>query len=280
MPLVSPTMYCEYWQLTSPPFGAAIETERYYPSESHQGALLKMRYAVESGSAAAVLSGLSGNGKTLLVHKLREQLPENFAPFVHVVFPDMSSRELIHYLAEELGAPAVENASGSTEESIRRLDRFFKSNIEQGKHAVIVIDEADLFAEGTVLETIRLLMNFEHQGKLGATFLLVGQPALLTAVDRRPGLNDRIAVRTLLRAFTADETAAYIQHRLNVANATRTIFDDSAFEALHAISRGIPRAINRLCDLALLIGYAEGQTTLSAQHIELVSEELIAVSPE
>ena len=71
-------------------------------------------------------------------------------------------------------------------------------------------------------------------------------------------------MKCLLRPFSEAETAAYVEHRLRVAGATRSIVDPDAMPTLHALTHGIARRINRLCDLALLIGFAEEQPTLSA----------------
>lgn len=73
---------------------------------------------------------------------------------------------------------------------------------------------------------------------------------------------------------------AYISHRLTAAWATRAIFDTSALEAAHQLSHGVARQINRLCDLALLVGFAEERAVISASQIEAVAEELVAVTPE
>ena len=74
-------MYKTYWQLNARPFENCIDAQFYYPSEVHQGALLKLRYAVESQRGAALLTGTSGSGKTLLVNTLKRQLDERFSPF-------------------------------------------------------------------------------------------------------------------------------------------------------------------------------------------------------
>jgi general secretion pathway protein A len=145
---------------------------------------------------------------------------------------------------------------------------------------VVVVDEAHLIDDAESLEALRLLLNFSTAGGPGMTLLLVGQTGLLPILDRTPQLEERLAVKSLLRPFTEGETAGYVQHRLNVAGATRPIFAPEAMPALQALSCGVARRINRLCDLALLIGYAEERETLSAEHLEAVSEELVAVVPE
>ena len=103
---------------------------------------------------------------------------------------------------------------------------------------------------------------------------------LVSAVGRLPSLEERVAVNTLLRALTAEETAGYVRHRLQAAGATRDIFTPDALEALHYLGHGIPRQINRLADLALLVGYADRLPQLTAEQIEAVSEELVAIMGE
>jgi type II secretory pathway predicted ATPase ExeA len=87
-----------------------------------------------------------------------------------------------------------------------------------------------------------------------------------------------LAVKCLLTRLSAEDSAGYIQHRLTAAGAKRTIFDSSALETIFTLTHGVPRRINRLCDLALLVGYGEELRTLSAQHIEAIQEELVGVA--
>ena len=143
-----------------------------------------------------------------------------------------------------------------------------------------IVDEAHLLEDCAALETLRLLLNFGSGGRPALTLLLVGQMNLLSAVTRLPSLEERVGVKALLRAFTPEETAGYVRHRLTAAGAAREIFTSDAVEALHYLSRGLARQINRLADLALLVGFADRLPRLGAQQIEAVSEELVAVGGE
>ena len=273
-------MYESYWKLNRKPFENVSDDGSYYPSEVHQGALLKLRYAVESRRGAALLAGPAGSGKTLLVRALKRQLAETYSPFVHVVFPQMPPSDLLRYIADGLGAASDASAPPRVADSVQRIEQTLTDNAAAGHHAVIVIDEAQLLAETGALETIRLLLNFETNAQPNLTLLLVGQTSLLPVIDRMGGLEERLGVKTLLRAFTAEETAAYISHRVRAAGSEETIFQSETVDVIHALSHGIPRRINRLCDLALLVGFAEEHTTISPDQIESVSEELVAVAPE
>src|SRR5438105_1226287 len=123
-------MYETHWQLERKPFDGGLDPAAYYPSETHQGALLKLRYVLENRQGAAVLSGPAGTGKTLLVQLLKRQLTEH-SPFVQVVFPQLPVAQLIAYLAEELGASKTDDA-GSLEANLRRIQRFLAANHRNG----------------------------------------------------------------------------------------------------------------------------------------------------
>jgi|YNPMSStandDraft_1061717.scaffolds.fasta_scaffold12389_2 general secretion pathway protein A len=275
-------MYEQYWQLSEKPFDGASCARFYYPGQSHQAALLKLRYAVENHRGGALLSGPAGSGKTLAARMLRSVLDEGFSPWVHLVFPQMTTSELLAYLADELCGTVAEDGHDcdGPERSVRRMERFLAENCRRGQHAVVIIDEAHLIHSPHTLEAIRLLLNFEFEGRPAMTLLLCAQPAILPILQRTPQLEERLAVKCLLRAFSQQETAEYIEHRLRAAGAKRMLFEPEAVNTIHALANGIARRINRLCDLALLIGFAEQQQTISAELVEAVHQELVSVVPE
>jgi general secretion pathway protein A len=273
-------MYKAYWQLHSRPFDNLADSRFYYPSEVHQGALLKLRYVVENERGAALLAGSSGSGKTLVVHLLNAQLDDCYSPFVHVVFPQMSVRELLAYLAGEMGALSSPSTAVPIDESVRRLQHFLSENSRRGRQAIVAIDDAHMLVDCEALDTLRLLMNLEGTTRPALTVLLVGQPQLLPALERLPALEARLGVKCLLRPFNLEETISYVSHRLTAAGATHEIFTAEALNTLYEQTAGNPRCINRLCDLCLLIGYAEEQVRINAHQVEAVSNELVAVVPE
>lgn len=268
-------MYEAYWQLQRKPFETGVDVSAYYPGEAHQAALLKLRYAIESRSGGALLAGAGGSGKTMLVRLLADRVGEQFQPFVHLVFPQMSSVELLAWLAAELENRAP--CETTTDDSIRRIQRFLTENAAAGRHAVLAIDEAHLLESPRVLETLRLLLNFETAGVPALTLLLVGQPMLVPLVERTPQLEQRLGVKCLLRPLSVEETMSYVQHRLALAGAQQSMFTTTALEAIHRASHGLPRRINSLCDLALLIGFADELSTIDAPHIEAAAQDLVAV---
>jgi len=271
-------MYEDYWQLESKPFEPTNEPRFVFPCEAHQGAMHKLRYAIESRRSAALLAGPSGVGKTLLVQTLQEQLGDAIGRFVQVVFPLMSSRDLLVYLAEQLGAPPADPPQHTVEESLRRLEFALGESSRGGKHTVLVVDEAQLLEDGGLLEPLRLLLNLNAADQPLFTLLLVGQPAILTAMQRNAALDERLDIKMLIKPFTSDETAGYIEHRLRAAGATRNIFSDDALQVAHQLCHGVARRINRLCDLALVVGFAAGRPTIDAGQLQAISDELVSVA--
>jgi general secretion pathway protein A len=185
---------------------------------------------------------------------------------------------LLAYLAAALVGD--EASGGTVDQHVRQIEKSLIENAESGQHAVLVIDEAHLLADSRTLETIRLLLNFEHSGQPALTMLLSGHPSLLTTLDRFPEFDERVSVKCVLRRFNLEESISYIHHRLQAAGALRTIFEPDAMDAIHRLSYGIPRRINRLGDLALLVGFAEEQASINGSQIESVAGELVAVSLE
>lgn len=273
-------MYEEYWGLCQKPFENTTDSKFYYPSESHQAALLKLRYVAENCREGAILTGAPGLGKSLIVQALFRNLPESVTPRVNLVFPRMPPEQLLAYLAREF-SPYVGNGNLPTvEESVRSIERFLRENQQASQQALVVIDEAHLIADTQTLETLRLLLNFHAQNTNAMTLLFVGQPPLLPLLDRHRDLEERLAVKCLLRGLDVAESSAYIEHRMTEAGASRRIFTDDAVDAIHQLSHGNPRHINRLCDLALLVGFAEDQSEIGGGSIEAISNELVAVAPE
>lgn len=275
-------MYESYWGLKRRPFGAGCDARFYYPSDAHQGTLLKLRFAVESKYAAALVIGDSGTGKTLIGRLLAERLSADCTPLVHLTFPQMPAPNLLAYLARELHAPAASGSSvPSIDESVWALQQLLAANAHAGKHAVIVIDEAHLIESNHCFEALRLLSNVEVDGAPAATIVFIGKPALMPIFERLPQWEQRLSVKCLLRAFSADETHAYVQHRLHTAGAgDAEIFQREALDALHSISQGTPRDIHRLADLALLTALADGEESIGVERIQAVAAELVNVGAD
>ncbi len=282
-------MYESHWKFSERPFENRTDSKFYYPAETHQAAMLKLHYAIENRRAAALLCGPGGMGKTLLIDALQRQLSDKFRPIQHVVFPAMNSGQLVRYLVDQVGTdskPTTAEHEHSTNRGmasdIIAFERFLRDNLAKERHAVIVVDEAHLLEQHELLEPLRLLLNLaaiDSGGESAWTLVLVGQPTLLSHAERYHALDERLGVKCMLNRFLPEETTAYIQHRLRVVGAdAEDVFDYAALERIHMLTQGIPRRINRLCDLALMVGYAEDRTLINSEVIDNVHSDLASPS--
>ncbi|MEM9659147.1 MAG: ATP-binding protein, partial [Planctomycetota bacterium] len=203
-------MYLDYWQLDCKPFDEICETQSDSLSEAQRAAVRKLRYVVESRRSASLVAGPAGVGKTMVVETLQQELGDSCGPFVHIVFPQMPQRDLLAYLAERLGAPQVSAPQRTVDESLRRIETLFAGVAEDSPHSVVVVDEAHLLEDGVLLEPLRLLLNLRAKSHPAFTLVLCGQLELPAIVGRYGALEERVDVKVLLPAFSAEETAAYI----------------------------------------------------------------------
>jgi general secretion pathway protein A len=268
-------MYESYWGLSVRPFDDRSDPAFYYPAEGHQAALVRMRYIFERAGAAAALVGPSGSGKTLLLETIERQLSARQCVFVRVSFPLLTTGELMSYLADRI----AEKGPGPgelqpTNVSLRQIEIGLQWLADQDKRLVVIIDDAHTIEVPQVLDAIRLLLNLETPTIPGPSLLISGQTRLMQTLARTPALDDRILAKCSIRGLSLDETAGYLAHRIQAAGRSAEIFDGSAIEAVHALAGGIPRRINRLCDLALLVGFVNGRESIAAGQIETIADEL------
>ena len=212
-------MYQAFWQLQRKPFDTGADPRFYFPAHSHQAALLKLRYAIESGRSGTLLAGPAGTGKTLLVAILKATARPAFLALRAPGLPADDRRRAVG-----LSGRRADRLADRVEMPIcpgeRAADRAFRGrNVGRGRHAVVAVDESHLLDDPRTLESLRLLLNFESAGQSGLTLILVGQTGLLPLLERMPQFEQRLAVKCLLRALSPQETAEYVSHRLKVAGA-------------------------------------------------------------
>ncbi|HVJ67988.1 MAG TPA: AAA family ATPase [Caulifigura sp.] len=272
-------MYESYWKLERSAFQGGADAGAFFPSRTHHTALLKLKYLVENRQGAGVLSGAHGLGKTYLTHVLEAELEGSLGPVARMVFPQMSPGEMLSYLAAKLGAESPSQEALRTDVVLRHFESRLRELAKSGRHPILIVDEAHLL-EPEHFQTLHLLTNLPQEAGTTFTLLLVGEPELLPKVQRVGALDDRITVRTSLRALTEEETRDYVLKRLELAGAPAGIFSREALRSLWETSRGVPRRINQLCDLSLLVGFADCLESVSHVEVEAAAEELAAVAVE
>lgn len=278
-------MYSQHWTLNRRPFENSLEPEFFFPSQSHQAALLKLRYLIENQKGAGVLVGPTGSGKTFLTHTLANELSPQVGPWLHFDFPSISPDELLTDLAIRLGGDSVA-ASCPTHtllprsSALRMIERSLDEFAHAGRHPVLVVDDAQLIDDPATLQAWELLLNLQRPPQRSFSLILSGDRVLLSRLARLPRFDERLAIRATLQSLTPEESARYIQFRLEVAGARSAIFDTDALSEIAERSGGIPRRINHLGDFGLLVGYADEHHQVTAADVTSATEELSLVGAD
>ena len=254
-------MYEEHFGLRPRPFGDPASLEDLVSLPSRDSTRRRLRYGLEHGQGPALLFGPSGSGKTLLARDLAGELRARAA---HLTFPAMSSADLIEYLADELDAPRLNHQTGLSG-SIRRLRTALANLARRGDRPLLIVDEAHLIDNPSTFEALRLLLNFATSGPPDLALLLIGGPE--TPLCLPAALSDRLTARCLLAPLTLSESVAYVLGRLEIAGATEPLFDPPALAELHRHAAGLPRRLDRLADLALLIAFAQKADRLDSRMV-------------
>src|SRR6266852_5977677 len=265
-------MVLDFYQLREQPFGVTPDPRYLYLSPGHRDSLASLFYGIEANRGFLSLVAEPGMGKTTLLFHLLQR----WRGHVHSAFlfqTQCDSREFIRYLMNDFGLKS------DGEDFVRmhsELNEFLFRESLAGRPVVIFIDEAQNLTD-TVLETVRLLSDFESAEKKLLQIVLAGQPELAQRLSR-PGmaqLRQRIAIQARLDALTAAEVVHYIGHRLQVAGYSGTeLFTPGALGLIAERSRGIPRLINNLCFNALSLGCATQQKQITSEVIRQAASDL------
>jgi type II secretory pathway predicted ATPase ExeA len=261
-----------FYGLNQQPFDTTPDPAYLYRSRVHREAFTALSQGIENLRGFVALVAEPGMGKTTLLNKLMEDLRHS-ARVVFLFQTQCNSSELLRYLLTELG---VEHDGTDIVAMHRALSQFLYEEMLQGRRFVLIVDEAQNLQD-SVLETIRLLSNYETTHAKLIQIVLAGQPQLVDTL-MRPGfvqLRQRIAVLANLEPLDAAETAEYIEHRLRAAGSHGApIFTPEAMALIAERSEGIPRCINNICFNAMLAGYLHRQTIIDSVIVGRVASKL------
>jgi general secretion pathway protein A len=250
-------MYTSFFGLQEKPFAITPDPRYLYLSERHAEALAHLLYGINEAGGFIQLTGEVGTGKTTVIRSLLEQLPGH-ADVALILNPRVTPAEFLLTICEELHVAVPEPGRGSTKVLMDLLGRHLLDTHARGRRVVLIVDEAQNLSTQT-LEQVRLLTNLETATTKLLQIILIGQPELRELLDRPElrQLAQRITGRYHLNPLSAEESAAYVKHRMRVAGATAEVFTPAALREVHRLSGGVPRIINVICDRALLGAFTQ-----------------------
>ena len=252
-------MYEKHWNLKKLPFENTPDTEFFFESEKHEEAFSRLSYVVDEKKACAVITGAYGTGKTLLLKSLEREFRKKSCLFSFVNNPRLDDLGLLRMILHNFSGY---NVPSRKEDVLMGIEKFLRDTSHDGKHVVVVIDEAQLIDDVAVFEELRLLLNFQTETRFLLTLLLSGQPELKGKLDSNKQFSQRIILSYNLDPLDFEETKRYLGHRLSVAGLEEEIFDEEALDLLYRRSGGIPRWINNIANLSMLTAFSKNERNI------------------
>lgn len=250
-------MYLNFFGLKEPPFSTESDPKFFFETPIHGEAMASMLYAIQDRKGMVLITGEVGSGKTFLSSMLASRLDGN-CQIIAVRHPPNSGKQLLKAVAQAL------DLQSSPEDDRQSLTARLVDHLEKlgrRRTVAVIFDEAQDVPDG-VLEEIRLMWNWDFEGRRLIQIVLVGQPQLRDRLqkDRWESMQQRVAVSYHLGRLGLKDTGSYILHRRNVAaggSESPLKFSMDALQAIHKASGGVPRLINIMCDNCLLTAYSK-----------------------
>ena len=266
-------MYENFYHLKAEPFRLSPDHRFCFNHQSYAKAKAYMQYAFERAEGFVMVTGRPGTGKSTLVNDLVDTLSSSGAKVAKLVSTQLEASDLLRMVAHSFGMQ-TENLDKAT--ILQRLDKLLMSHHNDGRRALLIIDEAqDLSA--SALEELRLLTNLQLDNQPLLQIFLLGQEELrgLVQGSGMEQVHQRLVAACHLEQLKEDETKAYIIHRLEqVGWQGDPAISNAIYPVIYRFSAGIPRRINQVCSRLFLHGGVEGSHKLGVEDIKIVISEL------
>ncbi|MDR0361616.1 MAG: AAA family ATPase [Planctomycetota bacterium] len=264
--------YLAYWGLAFAPFADDLRTETFVPTASSTLALGRLRYALGSGPGAAGLYGVAGVGKTRIVRTLLDEFAAAKWLTCYLPSPVATPADILGALAP--GAQKREYAP------MRALAEFLESRGALGLPTLLAVDDVQTGRNPDVLETLRTLLNISGRNGPALRLLLSGQPEMENRLRAASRFDSRLAAKAVLDPMTGDETKLYLLARLKAAESGQGIFTRNAADRIAELSRGVPRRVNLIAELALVIGFGLERKKVDPGVVEMAAADLDLIPGE
>ncbi len=267
-------MYEKFYGFREKPFQITPNPAFLYRSSKHDTALTYLEYGLTENVGYILLTGEIGSGKTTLVQYILGRLDSDIEAAV-ICNTNVSAEELLALILEEF---KITRPAGGKADLLSALKGFLVDRHQRGKRVLLIIDEGQNLSE-QALEEVRMLSNLQREDQTLLQIMLVGQPELIVRL-KQPSMRQftqRIAASYHLTGLDRKETGSYIAHRLKTAGGDPELFTPAAVDIIYNLSAGIPRAINLVCQAALVYGFVDGASRIGQDTIRQISQDNLGV---
>lgn len=267
-------MYESFYGLTGKPFQLNPDPTFFFRSRGHGRAMAYLDYGVHQAEGFIVVTGDVGAGKTTLVRNLLRSLAPGNLVAKQIVSTQLDADDMLRMVAGAFFGvqPELPDKAGL----ILGLERYFRRLQLEGKRALLIVDEAQNLTPRAV-EELRMLSNFQTNERSLLQSFLLGQPEFRQIMQQPEmrQLRQRVIASYHLGPLGAEETQAYVEHRLGLVGWRHDpTFEEAAYAAIHDATEGVPRQINVLCDRVLLAAFLGEKHNLTESDVSDVAREL------
>jgi general secretion pathway protein A len=266
-------MYESFYGLTGKPFQLNPDPSFFFGSRQHRKAMAYLEYGLHQSEGFIVVTGDVGAGKTTLVRNLLDKLDPSEVLAVNLVSTQLDAEDMLRMVAAAFGLRTKDLQKADL---LLSLEAFLLSITQQGKRALIIVDEAQNLAPSAV-EELRMLSNFQIEDHALLQSFLVGQPEFRNILQspRMQQLRQRVIASCHVGPMDAEDTRNYIEHRLRfVGWQDKPQFEPQVFDIVYQFSEGIPRRINALCDRLLMSGFLSNKHGFTAEDAREMAAEI------
>jgi general secretion pathway protein A len=265
-------MYLELFKLHELPFRLSPDPQFLYLSKQHARAKAYMESTIWFTDGFVVITGEIGAGKTTLIETfLRELQADTIVAQINQT--QLSPTAFLQTVLVQFGFSPF---NMKKPEVLATLNQFLVEQHVAGRKVLLIVDEAQNLGN-RVLEEVRMLSGIETTKDKALRIILAGQPELNDKLNspEMVQLTQRVRLRFHLTALSKAETAAYVEHRLEVAGSQgRKIFADDTFPTIYKYTGGVPRLLNTLCDTSMMAAFGHDRDTVGADDVEAAIKEL------
>jgi type II secretory pathway predicted ATPase ExeA len=263
--------HLERFGLEREPFRNEPQPDFWFESRGVADAKARVLRCLRQGKELTVLCGAVGAGTTTLARRVLDELdPDAFEVGLLVVGRGVEPAWLRAAVARQLG---IADPSEARADAMRELYMHLVELRQEGRRAVIAIDEAQSLS-GEALAELVAMLNFEHEDERLLSALLIGSLELEAMLAREPALLGRCELRVRIEPLRGAEARAYIAHRLVVAGGDPALFAPELADVIAARADGLPRRMNALADNALFEAHLARREWPEAADVERAARDL------